>query len=741
MMYRFTLCSVLFCVLFAVESGAQNLWTLDSARTRKDTMQMKPVDVVAGHESPFIITRADDVEAGVIYAAKKVERIRMENVIANVATNNVRQVLVGVAGLNIWESDGVGLQLGIGGRGLNPNRTSNFTTRQNGYDISADPLGYPESYYVPPMMALERIDVVRGAGALRYGTQFGGVVNFVFREGAKHAPFSAEAALSGGSYGFTSAYAQVGGTADNVNYTALYQFRSSDGWRPNSDMHQHTAYAAATVNVSDFVRIRADYTFMTYLAHQPGGLTDRMFADDPQQSVRARNWFTVNWNLASVTLDWIADASTSLRSVFFGNISSRDALGNLNRINTADLGGPRTMISGSFHSIGNETTVLRDYVVADVPISVLGGIRLYRGTTQQQQGSAEDGSGPNFTFTNPNNLEGSNYQFPNDNAAVFGEAVISINPDFKIVPGLRVEHIITRSNGYYTVRVTDLAGNVVLSYPVYEQQERARTVLLGGIGLSYKLSHAELYANATQNYRSITFSDLRVNNPNLVIDPNISDERGYTLDLGVRGEIQEAVSWDMSVFYLRYNRKIGEVLRSDQPPLYLPYRYRTNIADAYTAGIEAVADIDVTEIVGLSSILPQVHAVFNGSILSSQYLSSGEPSVTGKQVEYAPPYVVRTGLNVREGGFRGAILFSFVGRQYSDATNAEYAASAVVGVIPAYWVADVTAGYSFGRFSVDASCNNIFNRMYFTRRADSYPGPGIIPADAVTFTIGLRAAL
>jgi Fe(3+) dicitrate transport protein len=33
------------------------------------------------------------------------------------------------------------LWLSIGGRGLDPNRTSNFNTRQNGYDISADVLG------------------------------------------------------------------------------------------------------------------------------------------------------------------------------------------------------------------------------------------------------------------------------------------------------------------------------------------------------------------------------------------------------------------------------------------------------------------------------------------------------------------------------------------------------------------------------------------------------------------------
>jgi Fe(3+) dicitrate transport protein len=65
---------------------------------------------------------------------------------ANKATNNARQIFAQVVGLTNESSDG-GLQLSIGGRGLDPNRTSNFNTRQNGYDISADVLGYPESYY------------------------------------------------------------------------------------------------------------------------------------------------------------------------------------------------------------------------------------------------------------------------------------------------------------------------------------------------------------------------------------------------------------------------------------------------------------------------------------------------------------------------------------------------------------------------------------------------------------------
>ena len=77
--------------------------------------------------------------------------------------NNSRQIYAQISGLNIYQNDDAGLQLNIGGRGLDPNRTSNFNTRQNGYDISADVLGYPESYYSPPAEAVREIQIVRGA--------------------------------------------------------------------------------------------------------------------------------------------------------------------------------------------------------------------------------------------------------------------------------------------------------------------------------------------------------------------------------------------------------------------------------------------------------------------------------------------------------------------------------------------------------------------------------------------------
>mgnify|MGYP000962701028 FL=1 len=44
---------------------------------------------------------------------------------------------------------------------------------------------------------------------------------------------------------------------------------------------------------------------------------------------------------------------------------------------------------------------------------------------------------------------------------------------------------------------------------------------------------------------------------------------------------------------------------------------------------------------------------------------------------------------------------------------------------------DLNASYSYKWFKWNLSINNLSNNIYFTRRAESYPGPGIIPSDGV----------
>jgi Fe(3+) dicitrate transport protein len=55
---------------------------------------------------------------------------------------------------------------------------------------------------------------------------------------------------------------------------------------------------------------------------------------------------------------------------------------------------------------------------------------------------------------------------------------------------------------------------------------------------------------------------------------------------------------------------------------------------------------------------------------------------------------------------------------------------------------DISAEYQINRiFKLEGSVNNLADKKYFTRRADSYPGPGIIPADARSFFLTLQVRL
>ncbi len=197
--------------------------------------------VVTDKQTDFGFTRMRGVENMGIYEGKKSEVIIPDQLVANLATNNARQVYARVAGLNIWENDGAGLQLSIGGRGLDPNRTSNFNVRQNGHDISADALGYPESYYTPPIEAVGRIQIVRGAASLQYGTQFGGLLNFAMKKPNLTRKLELVARQTVGSFGFYNAFTSVSGTVGKLSYYSFFQYKKGDGWRGNSQFNNATA--------------------------------------------------------------------------------------------------------------------------------------------------------------------------------------------------------------------------------------------------------------------------------------------------------------------------------------------------------------------------------------------------------------------------------------------------------------------------------------------------------------------
>lgn len=709
------------------------------------TEELSEVVLSKRKEQIFALKKLRSVEGTSIYAGKKSEVVIMDQVIGNMAANNPRQIYSQVVGLNIYENGDAGLQLNIGGRGLDPNRSANFNTRQNGYDISADVLGYPESYYTPPAEALNEIQVVRGAASLQYGTQFGGLVNFKINNPNPDKEIELVSRQSVGSYNLFTSFNSLSGTIGEFEYYTFFNYKKGDGFRPNSGFNSRNFYTHLGYRFSEKTKLSFETTILNYLTQQPGGLTDKQFEEDPTYSNRYRNWFEVDWNLFSLLLEHQFSSKTNFSLSVFGLNASRKALGfRENRVDQVDQGNtPRDLLSGKFKNWGAEAKLLHRYKIGEKDAVFLIGSKYYHANNGEKQGPGSANSDPDFNFYEeeyPNYSRQSDFNFPNRNIAVFGESIFNITDVFSVTPGFRFEYIKTESEGTYKNIVLDLAGNPVLNEELEDNRVFDRSFVLLGLGLSYKAnSSVEFYGNISQNYRSVTYNDIRVVNPSFTIDPDITDEDGYTADIGARGRIAEVLSYDLSGYFLSYANRLGVINRkiSDIEEK----RFRGNIGDAIIYGIETFADWDVATTFFKDYKNWKLNFYTNAAFTSSEYISSDEENVEGKQVEFIPNVNLKTGMRFGYKNLRGSIQYTYLSKQYTDATNAPRDFSSntgIIGEIPAYDILDVSLAYTYKNWRLETGVNNVLNNSYFTRRATGYPGPGILPAEPITWYTTLQ---
>jgi len=673
--------------------------------------------------------------------------IELENLSGAKSTANPREMFAKIPGLNIWESDGAGIQIGIGGRGLSPNRAANFNTRQNGYDISADALGYPESYYTPPFEALKSIEIIRGSAALQFGSQFGGLLNFNIKDAPSNTPLEITSRGTLGNYGYKGIFNRVAGTTNKFFYQVYHQYKEGTGYRANSDFNQHQFFAQAGYYLLENWKVRLEYTQMNYLAQQPGGLTDAQFLADPRKSYRNRNWFKVGWNMLAFHSDYEISSKASLNVRAFGMQSTRLSTGFLGKINQADPMRNRDLIQGLFKNDGVEARYLQryDFLKGDTSKSMRGaflvGTRYYRGHTVNNQGLVYSGSNADFTYLNPNNLENSSYDFPSENASLFAENILFLTSKLTMNCGIRYEYITSEANGFYKrYNIHPYTKDTIAIYKLHDSNRVVRNVPLFGFGLNYKLKGMRnVYANYTQNYRAINFTDIRVANPNILVDTLMKDEKGYTMEVGFRGLVKDYLTFDLAIFNVFYGNKIGLAPKANSI-----YKERTNIGDAMNIGIEAFGELDIIGIFK-DSAKHNLNIFLNAAYIDARYIRSKEPNFVGKKVEYVSPVVIKSGLKWKWSKMTTQIQISYNSPQFSDATNAiEPSGDAVIGQVPAYTVVDLSSKYQINnQFQVELGVNNLTNQSYYTRRATAYPGPGILPSDGITayFTLQYKFAL
>jgi Fe(3+) dicitrate transport protein len=398
----------------------------------------------------------------------------------------------------------------------------------------------------------------------------------------------------------------------------------------------------------------------------------------------------------------------------------------------------RDLIYGEFNNFGAEYKTLFKKDIYNIKTASLIGLKFYKSKNTSQQGPGSENSDADFNFypeIYPAYSNQSSYKYPNTNMALFGESIFYLNESLSVTPGLRLEYIDTKSDGNYNKMLFDNANNLIFDTIVYNNTNNKRNFILFGLGLSYKTNkQLECYANISQNYRSVTFADISIINPAYVINPNIEDEKGYTADIGIRGNINNLISYDINSFYLMYEKRIGFIqkLQNDGNVK----SERGNIGNARIMGVESLIDIN------LSRLMPnnlKSNYYINTSFIKSEYITSQQNGIKGNSVEFVPQINIKTGINLKYKSINSSVQFTYLSQQYTDASNAiESNLSGVIGEIPEYSVLDMSLSYTKKTYKIETGINNLLNQSYFTRRATGYPGPGIIPSPLKNYYLTLE---
>ena len=717
-----------------------------------DTVKkLSTVTIIVKPQTP---ERMHEIQNNAIFSGKKNEVIRLANINGSLSTNNAREVFSKVPGVSIWENEGSGIQLNIGVRGLSPNRSWELNTRQNGYDISSDVFGYPEAYYNPPMEAVEEIQLVRGGASLQYGSQFGGMINYVLKRETDK-PFSFESQNTVGSYGLMSSYNAIGGTKNKFSYYIYNHSRSGNGWRENSGYEVRNSHAYFAYQFNTNTKLSLEYTNMDYEMQQAGGLTDAQFKNNPRQSLRERNWFGTPWNLAALVLDTKLASNLTLNTKLFGLLGERNSVGftatpnTLDAINTNTNDFANRQVDRDFYkNLGVETRSIYTYKLGKLDQNLAFGARLYRANTiRKQQGKGTTASDFDLEIDGRFSRD---LEFQTDNMSFFAENQFKLTDNLSVTPGIRYESIKSSIDG----RLGIDNGNDVNVNP----ENLSRTKFLMGVGVEYRLHKTNFYANFSQAFRPVLFSDITPPATTDVIDENLKDADGFNIDLGYRGNLLGWINFDVSYFYLNYSNRIGTIRKFvNDDPTQNTFLFRTNLGTTVHKGVESFIDLNISKALKVNQQIGDIQFFTSLSFINAEYTDfkttqiSGtapdiiisEVNLKGNRVENAPRYIHNFGLTWSYRGFSSTLQNRRTGMVYSDANNTEKpSANGVTGKLDGYSVYDLSMEYRFlEKFNVRAGVNNLDNTVYATRRAGGYPGPGILPNDARTFFLSVGVKL
>ncbi|MBU6373496.1 MAG: TonB-dependent receptor [Alphaproteobacteria bacterium] len=674
-----------------VRSGARACWRWSAA-----------VAAMALATTPSFANAAEAAEEGareaeIIVVGQRANLLRIPGSGATIEAEDLRKARVftvnealrQATGVVARDEEGLGLRPNIGVRGLSPTRSSKVLLLEDGLPLTYAPYGDNATYSHPSVRRFERIEILKGAGQVRFGPNtVGGVVNYI----TPRAPdeLEARATLAAGSRGYQEADLSLGGPV--LGFRALAHFNATrfDGVRDNHALAFDDAYLklerdlTATQAMVVRLGLAREDSQVSY-----SGLTLAEFRANPRANPFRNDRFETERFTASATHSWTPEGpwrlTTSAYTLWFDRDWWRQSSNSAQR--PADASDPACGGMANLETTCGNEGRLREYNVYGAEsrlayrtprVEAEAGVRWH---TERQNRLQVNGDTP--TARTPGvgvngGLREANLRYADALAAhatarvTFGRLALS--------PGLRIEHVAyERRNLLNGARgETDL------------------TETIPSLGLTYDLrDDLVIYAGAHRGFAPPRVEDV-VTNAGGAVD--LKAEESVNLELGLRGAVRPGIDVDVGVFHMAFDNQIVPASIAGGLGAALTSAGETRHAGLEASGRASLKDMGVlsTDDVTLRAAVTWLaEASYEGRRLSS-VPGFSTVSVSGNRLPYAPEVTGSIAIGYDRGTWLGLLAeLQWTSDQYTDDLNtAAPSADGQRGRIDAATTLNLTANLS-----------------------------------------------
>ncbi len=513
-----------------------------------------------------------------------------------------------------------------------------------------------------PLQSIERIEILRGSGAVLYGDNaVGGAINIVTR-GPKPGR-AGDVLLGAGSYGTYVARASANVATGHSGITASAEHLESDNYRMNNRLRQDSMAGDWRLG-GERGTVGLKFGADTQRLQLPGALSEAQIATDPRAASTPNNWSAREGAFATLSLAYP-----------LGNADFAADLGYREKESTSFFAGfgPFTYADTRTRNLSFSPRLRTPFALGGVDNVVVAGFDWNDGDFDRRNaGSVEALGGPDFGTVGSQQRAGTYLQY----SGRFARST-------KITVGVREERVVDRQ-----------AATGAFPGP---EQRTVHTLDAGDVGLEQAvIERLQVFGKYGKSFRIATIDE---NAPGSTTGEPLKPQTARNKEAGVEYRGGDA-RWRLSAYRIDLDNEIHFM------PLVPGVFFNganINLPPSRRQGVELFASERLSPTLELSGNLISQSARFR----SGEF---GGTDVTGHDVPLVPRRLasVRVAWQVAPATLVTAAT-RYVGHQRYDNDQAN-----LFREMPSYAVTDLKLAHRRGRATWGLAVNNAFGKRYYS---------------------------